>query len=107
MNHSHKINVVEAFALSLATMAPTGSMAGNTGPGAKFAGINLPISFLIEALAMLLVAVGFCELSKRVSEDGSVYAYNRRSLGEHWGFTSGWIMMLGLRWRPYPERMLL
>lgn len=95
MTHSHKINVVEAFALSLATMAPTGSMAGNTGPGAKFAGVNLPIAFLVAAIAMLLVAVGFCEMSKRISADGSVYAYNRESLGEHWGFASGWIMMLG------------
>ncbi|XIF20118.1 MAG: APC family permease [Acetilactobacillus jinshanensis] len=70
-------------------------MAGNTGPGAKFAGINLPLSFLIAAVAMLFVAVGFYEMSKRISSDGSVYAYNRQSLGEHWGFTSGWIMMLG------------
>ena len=95
MSHSHKINTLEAFALSLATMAPTGSMAGNTGPGAKFAGINLPISFLVAAIAMLLVACGFYEMSKRIAADGSVYAYNRESLGEHWGFVSGWIIVLG------------
>ncbi|XIF19426.1 MAG: APC family permease [Acetilactobacillus jinshanensis] len=76
-------------------MAPTGSMAGNTGPGAKFAGVNLPIAFLVAALAMLLVAVGFCEMSKHISDSGSVYAYNRASLGENWGFVSGWIMQLG------------
>ncbi|QBP18438.1 APC family permease [Acetilactobacillus jinshanensis] len=96
MTHTkgHKINALEAFALSLATMAPTGSMAGNTGPGAKFAGVNLPLSFLIAAIAMLLVATGFYEMSKRVAADGSIYAYNRVALGEHWGFVSGWIIML-------------
>lgn len=94
MSHNKKINVLEAFALSLATMAPTGSMAGNTGPGAKFAGVNLPIAFIVAAVAMLLVAVGFCEMSKYIAADGSVYAYNRVSLGERWGFVSGWLMML-------------
>ncbi|XIF20597.1 MAG: APC family permease [Acetilactobacillus jinshanensis] len=94
MAKSHKINALEAFALSLASMAPTGSMAGNTGPGAKFAGINLPISFLIAAVAMLFVAVGFYKMSKLISADGSVYAYNREALDEHWGFISGWLITL-------------
>ncbi|QBP18943.1 APC family permease [Acetilactobacillus jinshanensis] len=94
MGKGHKINALEAFALSLASMAPTGSMAGNTGPSAKFAGMNLPISFLIAAIAMLLVAVGFYEMSKRISADGSVYAYNRTVLNEHWGFISGWLITL-------------
>ena len=95
MRKDHKINTLEAFALSLAAMAPTGSMAGNTGPGAKFAGVNLPLAFFVAAIAMLLVAAGFYEMSKRVAEDGSIYAYNRISLGEHWGFISSWIMILG------------
>ena len=95
MQHSHKINTLEAFALSLATMAPTGSLAGNAGPTAKFAGINLPLSFLVAAVAMSLVAIGFYEMSKLIAANGSVYAYNRKSLGEHWGFVSGWILTLG------------
>lgn len=94
LGKSKKINTLEAFALSLASMAPTGSMAGNTAPSAKFAGMNLPLSFLIAAIAMLLVAVGFYEMSKRIAADGSVYAYNRHALDEHWGFISGWLITL-------------
>lgn len=89
-----KLSPIEVFALSIATVAPTGAMAFNTTTSAKFAGINIPISFLFGSIAVLFVGICFVELAKNISGSGSVYAYNRKALGEKAGFVTGWALTL-------------
>lgn len=91
---SKKISMIEVFALSIATVAPTGAMAFNTTTAASVAGVNIPISFLIGALALLLVGLCFAQLSRQIANEGSVYAYNREALGERAGFMTGWALTL-------------
>lgn len=92
--NSKKLSSMEVFALSIATVAPTGAMAFNTTTSAKFAGVNIPLSFLLGAVAILLIGFCFVELAKNVTGEGSVYAYNRRALGERAGFLTGWALTL-------------
>lgn len=93
-DESKKISMIEVFALSIATVAPTGAMAFNTTTAASVAGVNIPISFLIGALALLLVGTCFAQLSRHIAKEGSVYAYNREALGERAGFITGWALTL-------------
>lgn len=92
--NSKKLSISEVFALSIAAVAPSGAMAFNTTTAATFAGINIPISFILGSLAMLLVGFCFVQMSSRISSEGSVYAYNSAALGEKWGFVSGWALAL-------------
>lgn len=94
LEESKKLSLIEVFALSIATVAPTGAMAFNTTTAASVAGINIPLSFLIGSIALLLVGLCFVELSKHISKEGSVYAYNRAALGEKAGFVTGWALTL-------------
>lgn len=92
--NSKKLSLLEVFALSIATVAPTGAMAFNTATAAKVAGVNIPLSFLVGSIALLLVGMCFVELSRHISKEGSVYAYNRAALGEQAGFVTGWLLTL-------------
>ncbi|WP_414827272.1 APC family permease [Apilactobacillus kunkeei] len=92
LDESKKITKFETFALAVAAVAPTGSIAFNAVPAVPFAGINVPIAFLLGAIGLLFVGISFAELSKHISDVGSVYAYNQQALGERLGLVSGWTL---------------
>ncbi|GLB47569.1 amino acid transporter [Philodulcilactobacillus myokoensis] len=87
-----KLSLIEVIAFGIAAVAPTGAMAFSTSASAKLAGINVPLSFLLGAVGMFCVALCFASMAKYVSDAGSVYAYNRKALGERAGFITGWIL---------------
>lgn len=91
---SKKLSKAEVFALSIAAVAPSGAMAFNTTTTAGVAGINVPLSFLFGAVAILAVGYCFAELSKNIAGEGSVYAYNKSALGPKAGFITGWALIL-------------
>ncbi|AYF93060.1 APC family permease [Apilactobacillus bombintestini] len=93
VEESNKITKFETFALAVAAVAPTGSIAFNAVPAVPFAGMNVPLSFLLGAIGLLFVGICFAELSKHVADVGSVYAYNQQAFGEKMGLVSGWTLM--------------
>ena len=84
------LSVWAAVGLSIALMAP--SMAANINPqaGATTAGRTVPLTFLIAAVGVLLVAYSFVRLCQYFHHSGSVYAFVGATLGPRTGVVAGW-----------------
>jgi amino acid transporter len=84
------LSVWAAVGLSIALMAP--SMAANINPqaGATTAGRAVPLTFLIAAVGVLLVAYSFVRLCQYFHHAGSVYAFVGATLGPRTGVVAGW-----------------
>ncbi len=84
------LSVWAAVGLSIALMAP--SMAANINPqgGAIYAGRAVPLTFLIAAAGVLLVAYSFVRLCQYFHHAGSVYAFVGATLGPRTGVIAGW-----------------
>jgi amino acid transporter len=84
------LSVWQAVGLSVALMAP--SMAANINPQASAgtAGRAVPLTFLIAAVGVLLVAYSFVRLCQYFHHSGSVYAFVGATLGPRAGVVAGW-----------------
>jgi amino acid transporter len=84
------LSVWAAVGLSVALMAP--SMAANINPqgSALAAGRAVPLTFLIAAVGVLLVAYSFVRLCQYFHHSGSVYAFVGATLGPRPGVVAGW-----------------
>jgi amino acid transporter len=84
------LSVWAAVGLSVALMAP--SMAANINPqaSATTAGRAVPLTFLIAAVGVLLVAYSFVRLCQYFHHSGSVYAFVGATLGPRTGVVAGW-----------------
>ena len=84
------LSVWAAVGISVALMAP--SMAANINPqgSASYAGRAVPLTFLIAAVGVLLVAYSFVRLCQYFHHAGSVYAFVGATLGPRTGVIAGW-----------------
>jgi len=84
------LSIWAAVGLSVALMAP--SMAANINPqaSATTAGRAVPLTFLIAAVGVLLVAYSFVRLCQYFHHSGSVYAFVGATLGPRTGVVAGW-----------------
>ena len=84
------LSVWAAVGISVALMAP--SMAANINPqgSASYAGRAVPLTFLIAAVGVLLVAYSFVRLCQYFHHAGSVYAFVGATLGPRTGVVAGW-----------------
>ncbi|HXO24673.1 MAG TPA: APC family permease [Streptosporangiaceae bacterium] len=87
------LGIWAAIGLSVALMAP--SMAANINPqgGATYAGRAVPLTFLIAAVGVLLVAYSFVRLTQYFHHSGSAYAFVGATLGPRTGVFAGWGML--------------
>jgi amino acid transporter len=90
---NRSLSVWAAVGLSVALMAP--SMAANINPqgGATYAGRAVPLTFLIAAVGVLLVAYSFVRLTQYFHHSGSAYAFVGATLGPRAGVVAGWGML--------------
>ena len=84
------LNVWQAVGLSTALMAP--SMAVNINPQAAVPSVGraVPLTFLVAAVGVLLVAYVFVRLCQYYQHAGSVYAFVGATLGPRTGVVAGW-----------------
>ena len=84
------LSIWAAVGLSVALMAP--SMAANINPqaSATTAGRAVPLTFLIAAVGVLLVAYSVVRLCQYFHHSGSVYAFVGATLGPRTGVVAGW-----------------
>src|SRR5580700_4576170 len=90
---TRSLSIWAAVGLSVALMAP--SMAANINPqgGAIYAGRAVPLTFLIAAVGVLLVAYSFVRLTQYFHHSGSAYAFVGATLGPRAGVFAGWGML--------------
>src|SRR5258708_9957257 len=91
------LSVWASGGLGVGLMAP--SMAANINPqgSALHAGRAVPLTFLIAAVGVLLVAYSFVRLCQYFHHAGSVYAFVGATLGPRTGLVAGWGLL-----RTYP-----
>jgi amino acid transporter len=80
-------------ALSIGVMAPTLAMAVVGPEPARLVGRAAPLAFVVAALLVLLVSVGFVRLSAEFASAGSVYAFVGGSIGPRAGAFTGAVML--------------
>jgi amino acid transporter len=80
-------------ALSIGVMAPTLAMAVVGPEPARLVGRAAPLAFVVAALLVLLVSVGFVRLSAEFASAGSVYAFVGGSVGPRAGAFTGATML--------------
>ena len=87
------LGIWAAIGLSVALMAP--SMAANINPqgSAPYAGRAVPLTFLIAAVGVLLVAYSFVRLTQYFHHSGSAYAFVGATLSPRAGVVAGWGML--------------
>src|SRR5262245_49360145 len=84
------LSVWAAVGLSGALMAPSVAASISTQGSALHAGRAVPLTFLIAAVGVLLVAYSFVRLCQYFHHAGSVYAFVGATLGARTGVVAGW-----------------
>lgn len=85
------LGVRQGVVIALANMSPTVSIGLGLGMIGAIVGTGLPATFLLAALPILGIAVGYARLSAREPNAGTTYIWARRALGPWVGFQLGWI----------------
>jgi len=58
-------------------------------------GLLSPLPWIICGLFLLPLVLVFAHLSRLYPSAGGIYVYSKKSLGEFWGFFSGWAYFIG------------
>lgn len=88
-----KISSIEAAALSVGFMGPVMAMALNGIGVADLVGTQVPFTFLVAAIGVVVVAYAFFRLTGKYAHSGSVYALTGVTIGPRAGFFSGFALL--------------
>jgi amino acid transporter len=88
------ITLIGAVAIGLAATAPAYSLTGALGPGAREAGYQLPIIFLIAVIPMYFVALAYKHLTDAAPDAGTVFTWGSKAILPHIGWLGGFALML-------------
>ncbi len=94
MKLNRTLKLPESIGLSLSIVSPTLAAAFNITLVVRSAGHAAPLTFVLGAVAMALIALSFIAFSRRVTNAGSAYAYITHSWGPRAGFIAGWTLLL-------------
>lgn len=65
------------------------------GLAAGMAGPAIFLSIIVAAVAALLTALSYAELSTAIPKEGGVYSFAREAISPFAGFVTGWVFMFG------------
>lgn len=88
------LGVPGAMAIGLASMIGAGVFFV-WAPAAAAAGSSLLLALLIAAIVAVLNALSTTQLAIAHPVSGGAYAYGRATLGPWWGFSAGWLFLMG------------
>jgi amino acid transporter len=83
----------DAAAFSIGLIGPVGAMALLGVGAAALLGRGAPLAFFFAIFGVGLVAYGFVQLSRHISDTGSVYALVGKTIGPRSGFVAGWALI--------------
>ena len=88
------VSLIGAVAIGLAATAPAYSLTGALGPGAREAGYQLPIIFIIAVIPMYFVALAYKHLTDAAPDAGTVFTWGSKAILPHIGWVGGFALML-------------
>ncbi|MDU0479221.1 APC family permease [Staphylococcus chromogenes] len=87
---SGSVGLVSAAVIGISCIAPAYTLSGGLGPTASEVGEHLPAIFLVGFIPMLLVAIGYRELSASMPDSGTTFTWATRAFGPVIGWLGGW-----------------
>lgn len=87
------LTLVATTASTAAFMGPATSIYFNTGPAVAGAGEAYPFSFVLAAVAILLMALSIGAFARKLPTSGFAYTYTVKGFGPVGGFLSGWLLL--------------
>ena len=88
------VSLIGAVAIGLAATAPAYSLTGALGPGAREAGYQLPIIFIIAVIPMYFVALAYKHHTDAAPDAGTVFTWGSKAILPHIGWVGGFALML-------------
>ncbi|AAK78828.1 amino acid transporter [Clostridium acetobutylicum] len=88
------LSIIETIALSVAIIAPTAAMSINVSLMSLSASFSEPLIFFISMVIVGLVSYSVIKFNHYFSSSGSLYTFTEKTLGEKFGFLTGWALLL-------------
>ncbi|XP_058137767.1 cationic amino acid transporter 4-like [Dasypus novemcinctus] len=91
---SRSLSMLDLILLGLGGMVGVGLYVLTGTVARQMAGPAVLVSYMVAAVAALLVALCYAEFGPRVPGPGSAYLFTYVSMGELWAFLVGWTLLL-------------
>ena len=88
------ISIIGAVAIGLAATAPAYSLTGALGHGAREAGYQMPIVFILAVIPMYFIALAYKHLTDAAPDAGTVFTWGSKAILPHIGWIGGFALML-------------
>ncbi len=84
------VGLLGAVVIGISCIAPAYTLTASLGPTVSEVGLQVPATFLVGFLPMLLVAFAYRELNKRMPDSGTSFTWATRAFGPWVGWLAGW-----------------
>src|SRR6188768_805547 len=84
------VGLIGAVVIGISCIAPAYTLTAALGPTVSEVGFQVPAIILVGFIPMLLVALGYRELNKRMPDSGTSFTWATRAFGPWIGWMAGW-----------------
>ncbi|KQW04762.1 amino acid transporter [Leifsonia sp. Root4] len=84
------VGLVGAIVIGISCIAPAYTLTAALGPTVSEVGVQVPAIILVGFIPMLLVALGYRELNRRMPDSGTSFTWAARAFGPWVGWMAGW-----------------
>ncbi|MBM7831938.1 amino acid transporter [Agromyces cerinus] len=84
------VGLIGAIVIGISCIAPAYTLTAALGPTVSEVGVQVPAIILVGFIPMLLVALGYRELNKRMPDSGTSFTWATRAFGPWVGWMAGW-----------------
>ncbi|AMB59647.1 APC family permease [Microterricola viridarii] len=84
------VGLVGAVVIGISCIAPAYTLTAALGPTVSEVGVQVPAVILVGFIPMLLVALGYRELNRRMPDSGTSFTWATRAFGPWIGWMAGW-----------------
>lgn len=84
------VGLIGAIVIGISCIAPAYTLTAALGPTVSAVGVQVPAIILVGFIPMLLVALGYRELNKRMPDSGTSFTWATRAFGPWIGWMAGW-----------------
>lgn len=84
------VGLIGAIVIGISCIAPAYTFTAAIGPTASVVGVQVPAIIIVGFIPMLLVAFGYRELNRSMSDSGTSFTWATRAFGPYIGWMAGW-----------------
>ncbi len=84
------VGLIGAVVIGISCIAPAYTLTAALGPTVSQVGVQVPAVILVGFIPMLLVALGYRELNRRMPDSGTSFTWATRAFGPWVGWMAGW-----------------